>query len=164
MVPVPASRSRDRGRRPGAIPWRARAFPIVAGACLLAAGVALTAQIVPEARAFRALAKGTDVHGTPVACRIAPLTRNAGEAVLTLRYLTPAGPLLMDAPTRHADCGEALAEPRDHRVLYAPGNPALAAELDQMPMRRYRLIGTSAGALALLLAGFGCIGWALTRR
>lgn len=163
MSPVPASRSRDRAARAASIPRRALLFPLVAGLCMIAAGFALAVQIVPEALAYRALAKGPDVHGTLVACRIEPLTRAVGRAVLTLSYLTPAGTLRMEAPTRHATCAQAFAEPRDHRVLYALDEPGLAVPFEAMPLRRYRVIATSVGTIALLLGGLWCVVWAVRR-
>jgi hypothetical protein len=156
LTPIPASRSRDRRRSLGGGNGRPAPllFPLVVSLLLLLGGTAILIDIAPRARDYRLIAGGVDVHGTPVSCTFASTARGDPRAMLRLAYMTPSGRFETEERTAFATCAEALAEPRDHRVLYAPSRPGLAVPLAEAFVLRVRLIATLAGALVIAGAGF----------
>ena len=163
MIPLPASRTRDRGRRlPGqkATALRSRrALALVVSIVLLFGGLAILINIAPRARDYRLIAGGVDVHGTPTACTLETSSKGPPRAVLTLAYMSPGGRFTTNEHTIHAACGDALAEHREHRVLYAASKPGLALPLADAFLLRLRLIATVMGAMIFTL--LGC--WGLAR-
>ena len=162
MTPLPARSTRHGGTDRAASRSERRAsfvFSFLAALALLAGAAFVLVDIAPRARDYRLIAGGIDVHGTPVACSLASDARGDPRAVLRLAYMTPSGRFEIAERTRFGLCSEALAEPRDHRVLYAPDRPGLAVPLAEAHPLRLRLIATMAGALAI-----GALGaWSLSR-
>jgi len=163
VTPLPTSRTRDRGRRlpgqktPALRSQRALAF--VVSLILLAGGLAILINIAPRAREYRLIAGGVDVHGTPTSCTLETSTKGLPRAVLNLAYMSPDGRFTANEHTTHTTCADALAEHREHRVLYAADRPSLALPLADAFLLRLRLIATVMGALIFSLLGL----WGLAR-
>ena len=162
MIPLPASRTRDRHRRHASgTPTSGRAqrfIALVVSLLLLAVGVGILIDIAPRARDYRLVAGGVDVHGTPTSCTVETTPKGVPRAVLNLAYMSPGGRFLTQEHTRHLTCAEALGEHAEHRVLYAANRPSLALPLADAFALRIRLISTIMGALIFTLLGLWGLG------